>query len=180
MGGVDLDHLKAGLGGTDSGIGKGLHDAVNTAVVKFLRLDIITGKRNGTRRPNIGPAPLFRQDSGVPFPWSVGAGFAACVRKLHAGNGPLGFDKSHDWCKRLGVFVVPNSEILRRDAAFRHDRRRFREDQTRSANRPAAEMDKVPLVRQAVVARILAHWGNRNAVGKCDAAQRQWVKKGHR
>ncbi len=48
------------------------------------------------------------------------------------------------------VLVLPESEILRTDAALRRDRRGLGEDESRSADGAAAEVDEMPVVGEAV------------------------------
>ena len=50
---------------------------------------------------------------------------------------------------------------------------RFGDDQAGAAHRPAAEMHQVPIVGKAVLARILAHRRDSDAVAKGDAADGQ-------
>ena len=50
------------------------------------------------------------------------------------------------------MLVLPETEVLRTDAALRSNRGGFSEDQAGSADRAAAEMDEVPVVGKAVLA----------------------------
>ena len=68
------------------------------------------------------------------------------------------------------MLVFPDALIAGRDAPARFHGRGFHHNQSRAADRAAAEMDQVPVVGEAVFARILAHGGNGDAVAKRDAA----------
>src|SRR5690348_11348814 len=79
------------------------------------------------------------------------------------------------------MIVVPDAQILWTNAAFRQHGRRFGENQARAANGAASEMHEVPVVSEAVLARILTHGRNGNAIGKLCIAKREWFKEmGHR
>jgi len=74
------------------------------------------------------------------------------------------------------VIVFPNAEILRADAAFGGDGARFGENQGGAAYGAAAEMDEMPVVREAIGAGILAHGGDDNAVAEEDVANLQFIE----
>jgi len=68
------------------------------------------------------------------------------------------------------VLVFPDAEILRADATLGGDSAGFGEDEGGAANGTAAEMDEVPIAREAVGAGILAHGGDDDAVAEEDVA----------
>ena len=76
---------------------------------------------------------------------------------LNAGNGPHAGEEAGDSCQRFDVLVVPEAEIARGDAPLGSDGGRLGEDQTGAADRPAAEVDEVPVVGISVPGKILAH-----------------------
>src|SRR3954462_12002842 len=73
--------------------------------------------------------------------------------------------------------VVPDTEILRTNPAFRKNSRRFRQDKASSADRTAAEMNEMPLVRVSVDARILAHRRDEYSIGKGEVSNRERIKQ---
>src|SRR6478672_2354458 len=75
------------------------------------------------------------------------------------------------------MFVFPNAEILRADAAFRKNGRRFRQHQSRPADCATSEMDKVPIVGVTIDARILAHRRDKHAVAELEVANGERIKK---
>ncbi len=75
------------------------------------------------------------------------------------------------------VLVFPDAKIVRRDAALRGDGRGFKHDQARAALRPAAQVDEVPVVGEAIVAGVLAHGRNADAIAKFNRAKLKGRKK---
>jgi len=74
------------------------------------------------------------------------------------------------------VIVLPDTEILRADAAFRGHGAGFGKDQGGAAYGAAAEMDEVPIAGEAIGAGVLAHGGDYDAVAEEDVANLQWVE----
>ena len=108
------------------------------------------------------------------FPRQRGGRLAARVRDLDARHRAVFFDESRDAGERLDVFVRPQAEAARRDAAFRRDRRGLDHDESRAADRARAEMDIMPVVRHAVLRRILAHGRNADAVAQRHRTDGEW------
>ena len=104
-------------------------------------------------------------------------GLAACVRKLNSGANALPVDEFDDAGKTRNVFVLVNAKIVRRNPAFRDDRRRFEHDQTGSALSAATEVHHVPVVGEAVVRRVLAHGRDADAIVECDRTKLKGSKK---
>ena len=71
-------------------------------------------------------------------------------------------------------FQIPRSCGLIRPRA---NRRRFGEHQRRAADRAAAEVHQVPVVGEAILARILAHRRDDDAIAQLDAAQAERRKQ---
>jgi hypothetical protein len=65
--------------------------------------------------------------------------------------------------------VVPQAQVTRRDAAFACHGSGFSEDKTGSADCPAAEVNKMPVIGKAIDSAILTHWRDDDAVVNCDA-----------
>jgi hypothetical protein len=85
-------------------------------------------------------------------------------------------NETNDAPERLDVIVTPNAEVLRTDAAFRQDHRRFCHEQSPATDCAAAEMHAVSVVRQPIGARILTE-GDKDAVGKFDIANRERIEQ---
>jgi hypothetical protein len=88
------------------------------------------------------------------------------VRQLHTGDAALRVDEANDAREHVDVFVAPDAEIVRADAAFWQDRRRFGQHEPGAADRTAAEVDEVPVGREPIAARVLAHRRYEHAVVK--------------
>lgn len=63
-----------------------------------------------------------------------------------------------------------------RNAAFGSDRRGLDHDQASAADRTGAEMDEVPIVREAVVRGILAHRRHGDAVAQNHILQSEFLE----
>nr|GFD54249.1 hypothetical protein [Tanacetum cinerariifolium] len=74
-------------------------------------------------------------------------------------------DRVDDRLQRGGVLVGPQSEIAIGDAPFRRDRGRLQDHHRGAGQREMAEVDHVPVGRQAVFGGILAHRRDGDAVG---------------
>src|SRR2546426_1801472 len=77
-----------------------------------------------------------------------------------------GVDELHDPLEPCDVLVLPDPEVLRRDAPFRSHGARFGEHQRGAADRARAEVHEMPIVREAVLARVLAHGRDDDAVAE--------------
>ncbi len=128
------------------------------------------------------PSAFGRGDGGAALPGTPHARFASRVRQLDSGHGAELLEKRRDAGEEIDVFVFPDALIEGRDAAARFHGGGFHHHQGRAADRAAAEMDQMPVVGEAVFARILAHGGNGDAVAKRYAALGQRLEEvdGHR
>jgi hypothetical protein len=98
------------------------------------------------------------------------------VRKLHTGNTALLVDKSYDSGQWLDLIVTPYTEVLRTDPPLREDGCSLRKHQSRAAHRTASQMNEVPVVREPINARVLAHRRNEHAVRKFNISNNEWIK----
>ena len=90
--------------------------------------------------------------------------------ELNARNSPLRLDEPCDPFQRLEVLFVPDAEVLRRDPSFGRNRRRLGEDEAGAADRTSRQMREVPVIGKTVLAGILAHRRNADAIGEHDVA----------
>jgi hypothetical protein len=79
------------------------------------------------------------------------------MRQLNTGNTSVLVRKTRNPSERLDVRIAPNAVILRADAAFRRYGARFHDHRSGAPDRAAPEMHEVPIRREAIHARILAH-----------------------
>ena len=84
--------------------------------------------------------------------------------QLDPGNRSLLNNEIGDFPELFNVFVLPQSEVGGGDAPFRRDRSGFGHDQRRPANSPAAQVHKMPFVRETILTGIFTHRRNRYAI----------------
>lgn len=177
MGGVNLDDVETGAIGADGGGAKGLDDGSDAGVVQLMRLRIVGREGDGRGSENVGPAAVVGGLHAFAAPRAIGARLAAGVGKLNAGVRALGAQESRNAGERRDVLVLPEAQILEADAAFGSDGRGLSEDQASATDGAAAEVDKMPVIGKAVLAGVLAHGRDDDAVGKGDGANLQRGKK---
>ena len=92
------------------------------------------------------------------------------MRELHPGGASLQVDEPDDALQHLDVRILVNAEVLRADAPVGGDRGRFRHHERCATDRARSKVNQMPLVGKPVVARVLAHGRDDDAVGKREAA----------
>ena len=92
-------------------------------------------------------------------------------------RGALCMNKLRDASEIGNVLVFPDAKIGRRDAAFRQYGRSLKRHQAGAALRAAAQVDKVPIVGKAILAGVLAHGRNADAVAKLNRPKLKGRKK---
>src|SRR6266700_763244 len=75
------------------------------------------------------------------------------------------------------MFVFPDAEVLRTDAAFRKNGRCFRQHESRPADCATSKMDKVPIVGVTIDARILTHRRDKHTVAELEVANGERIKR---
>src|SRR5580698_8654075 len=167
---MDLDDVEAGAIGAGSGGTEGLGDGGDSGAVELVGLRVIGGEGDGGGGEDIRPAALVGSLDAVAGPGAIRAGFAAGVGELDSGARALGMKEGGDAGQGRDVLVLPEAEILGADAAFGGDGGGFGEDEGCAADGAAAEVDEMPVVREAVVAGVFAHGGDDDAVGEGEGA----------
>ncbi len=99
------------------------------------------------------------------------------MRQLHAWHRALLFDEAKDAREHGNVIVLPYAQILRADASFGKHGARFGHHHCRSSHRAAAQVNEVPVVREAVDARILTHRRHANAIPEMHLANFERCEK---
>jgi hypothetical protein len=94
------------------------------------------------------------------------------MRNLNSGRGALPVNEAGYPFQKLYVLVLPDSVILGRDAAARLDSTGFHDYQGGAPDSAAAKVHHVPVVREAIDARVLAHRRNCNAIAKLYVSDR--------
>src|SRR5690242_18502746 len=101
------------------------------------------------------------------------------MRELHPEHRAVRTNEVSDAREHLHLLVLPETEVLWTDPRLGKDRRRFRHHETRSADRELAKVDDVPLVGETIVARVLAHRRDTDAIAQRDAAKRERLEERH-
>ena len=166
VGGVDLDEVKAGGEGAMRGLGEGVDDGVDSGLIEGLRYCVAGGEGDGAGRDGLPAAFLGRWSSRSPANGRRHAGFAAGVGELDSGTHALRVDEASDALQVGNVRVFPDAQVGGRDAAFRDDGGGLKHDEACAALGAAAEVDKMPVVGEAVLRGVLAHGRDADAVGE--------------
>jgi len=101
------------------------------------------------------------------------------MRELNSRDRALFTNETSDAAERRDVLVLPDSQILRADAAFGRRSASFRENQRCSADGAASEMDQMPIRGEAVRARILARGRNNDSVAQRHFTDLKLVEQMH-
>src|SRR5581483_9003591 len=116
---------------------------------------------------------MFAGDDGASAaPRNVGRCLASGVRELNACDRALRFHELHDGSECARMFFRPDAAVPCGDASGRRDGARLDEDETGAAHRAAAEVNVMPFVGQAALARVLAHRRDEDAISERDLAKR--------
>ena len=129
------------------------------------------------RRCDDLPAAFAWVDVVAAFPRLAGAGLATGVSELDAGDGPVLLEEAGDPSERLHMVIEVDAAVGGADAAFRRNGRGLDHHQASAAHGTRAEMHEMPIVREAVVRRILAHRRDGDAVAQHDILQPKLVEQ---
>jgi len=100
------------------------------------------------------------------------------VRELNPGDASLFLHEVGDPPQSGNLLIAPEAEIFGRNPPLGQYGGGFGEDQTGPTDRAAAEVDELPVVGEAIVVGILAHWRDHDPVGERDRADGQWGEQG--
>src|SRR5205809_8134315 len=82
-----------------------------------------------------------------------------------------------DLREHLNVPILPDAQVLWTDPSLRKNRGRLRQDESCATDSAAAEMNKMPVVRVSVLARILTHRRNEDPICKRHIANCERIKE---
>jgi hypothetical protein len=91
------------------------------------------------------------------------------MRKLDRGQCAAFLDETGYAPKRLNLLVPPKTEIAVRNSAALLDRRRYTENDARTADRKPCQMREMPIIRQSIARGILKHRRNHDPIAGADA-----------
>src|SRR5579872_5796578 len=175
---VNFHHVESRAERSPRRRSKRFRDAADFLASHFARLRIIVLKFYRARRDHIGPSAFtLRHFSMLRGPRLVRACLAPRMRKLNSREASLLVNETYNSCQGFRVSVAPNPQILRADACLGRHRSCFAKHNRRSAHRAASKVNEVPVIRQSVRARILAHRRNRNAVPQRHPSNCQRLKQ---
>jgi hypothetical protein len=92
------------------------------------------------------------------------------VGELNAGSRTILMHKFNNPLERRDLRIFPQAHVAGADTAFRGNSGCFDNDQACSAHCTAAQVDQVPVRGKAILAGVLAHGRNRDAIGEGDTA----------
>ena len=160
------------------GVAECPHDPGNASRIEVLGHGVLGTKRDPARRQDRTKAALLtRGEDAAPFPRLLRGRLAPGMRKLHPRRSSLCLDEAGDPRQRFDVLVLPDAQILRRDPALRSHRARLGEHQPGTTHRPGAEVHEMPIVRESVLARVLAHRRDDDPVAEDHVAELQRVEE---
>ena len=176
MGCMNFDNLKSRGERALCRSGKILNRRTDLGFTHF-GWDRIAGvERNRTRRECL-PAAVGRCDRGPSLPSNARTGLPPGVCKLNPRDGPVRPQESNNAREFFDVLVFPQTQIRRGNSSARFDSSGFRENDTRAAHSARCQVNRMPVIRETVFARILAHGRNPDSVPENDVADAQGSKQ---
>ena len=121
--------------------------------------------------------PLSESMCLLPSQGFADAGLAASMCELNAGNCTVMLQEASDTSKRLNMLVQIDAAVGGADPAFRRNGSGFDHHQPSAAYGTGAEMDEMPIVREAIVRRILTHRRDSDAVSQDNIFQTKFLKQ---
>ena len=179
MGAMDLHHVEPGLIGPTRTGGEGVRDGRNLGRGQTVGYGVFGTERGSCRADGL-PSAIGRQDEAMPLPRRCGRCLATGMGQLDAGKGALRVHEPDGTGQRFGLCVFPESHILGRDAPDGGDTGCLHDDETHAALRKASKMHEVPVGCTSITrfARVLAHWGNNDAVPEGHTADGHRLEQG--
>lgn len=175
VGGMNFHGLEPGPQRPPGRVAKRRDDPLDARLVQRLGRRVISeGSR--ARRHRL-PAAFLRPQRAAAVPRTAHRRLAPRVRQLNRRHGPLLLDEARDPGQSLDVRVVPDAQVVRRNASFRQHRGGLQDDQSYAARGAAAVVNDVPVIREAVHRRVLAHRRHADAVAQRYAPQLQRRKQ---
>jgi len=180
VGSVDFDKFEASFEGAARALGESVGDASDAFGSESFGLNGFRGEALCRRGIDGTPAALgYGNGSAVIAPRDASGGFESSVGELSSGYRTVLAEEAHYPSEVLDVLILPNAEVGGTDATLGDYGVGFGKDSARPANSPSAEVDKMPVVGEAVFAGILAHRGDGNAVAERNIADLECIEQVH-
>ena len=181
VGSVNFNQLEACFESTPGSVGESLGDAGDAFDGKCFRLNGFRGEAFGCGGVDGAPATLVNGNrlTGVT-PRDIGGSLEAGMGELNSGNGSVLPEEANHPSEVFDVRVFPDSEVGGTDPSFRGDRGGFGKDRASATNGAGTEMNQMPVIAEAVLAGVLAHRGDGNAVTERNIADVKGIEQVHR
>ena len=153
------------------------NDALDVSVRHCFRLLGPRRERHCARRVDRSPAAFAFVERAAPAPWRVRARLAAGVGELNAGHGALRFDERRDAGEHGDMLVLPDAQVVRRDASFGRHGRCLSDHHRRTPDSATAEVYEVPVSGKTVNAGVLAHRAHHDAVAQREGAEGEGLEE---
>jgi len=173
---MDLNYPEPRFTSATSSLCESGDDFLNAVDGEHLRHGIVIGKRYWAGGYDILPTTSVFGNRPVTFPGPVCTGLASSMRQLHTGYTALLMNEPDYPGQRFNVIVTPDTKVLRTDAGLGKNGSRLGKHQSSSAYRPAAQMNKMPIVRVSIGAGVLAHRRDENTICKRKIPNGKWIK----
>ncbi|MDX6559485.1 MAG: hypothetical protein QOF72_2534 [Blastocatellia bacterium] len=177
MSGMNLNHPEAGFAGAARRVRESSNYFLDAIKGEGLRHGILLGERKCARGHDILPTPFVFRNRSLTFPWPVRTGLASRMRQLHASYSALLMNETDDSSQGFNVFVTPDTQVLRTNAALGKNGRCLSKHQSSATDRSAAQMDEMPVVSVTIAAGVLAHGRDEHAIGKFEISNLERIKK---
>ena len=162
---VQLNEIKTGLVCPPCPLDKGVADFRDLRRRHLRRSGSPLTKCHGRGPALIRPAALFhRNHPPHRRPGSVEARFAPGMGQLNRSKRAVPLNHPHDMRQSFDVLVLPNPQVLGRNASLGFNSGRLGHHQSASARRPRPQVNQVPVVGKAIVTAVHAHGRERDTI----------------
>ena len=148
---VQFQPMVAGLERALRRRGEGGHHLADLEHAQRVRHAFLFRQERQRAGPLRQPAAVGIIELAAAFPRARRARLAAGVSELDPRHGALCGDKVVDAGQRFDLRLVPNAGVLRADPPSGRHRGGLADDQRSATDRPAAQVDKMPVVRDAIL-----------------------------
>ncbi len=158
---MHLDELEAGLHRAQGGAPPLLAQRGELLDIERVRHQPALLHRDRARRHRpprqIAAGVVGIVERGIAIPRTLHAGLTAGMRELDRGHCAVVLQESGDALERSDLLVVPDADIAMSDAALGGHRRGLDHHEPGAALGKLTQMNKMPVIGEAIGCRILAH-----------------------